>query len=106
MSMGEYYEDMTEQTDRDNEMDRLEKIAQAKILEDKIKKLIQQQSKIIIDVAIAARDKEWWTWLNKIAYKRAFPQNKESDWYGEFYCISSKDLQERKKSLGESYERL
>jgi hypothetical protein len=59
MSMLEYYQDqeIEAMANRDNEIDRLEKIAQDKILEDKTKKLIQQQMGIIKSEIIAARDK-------------------------------------------------
>lgn len=68
MSMAEYYQDqeMEAMASHDNEIDRLEKIAQAKILEDKTKKLIQQQMGIIKSEIIAARDKEWVAGSNKL----------------------------------------
>ena len=90
MSMADYYQDqeMEAQAARDNEEDRLEKIAQAKILEDKTKKLIQQQSKIIIDTAIAAHDKEWMDWIEKTFY----PSANWSDFDNEVWKARKKEI--------------
>jgi hypothetical protein len=57
----------------------------------------------ILKAQLAKTDEEWAEWINKISHKRAFPQNKETgsfDSNAEFYCISSKDLQSRRKEIG------
>ena len=64
MSMAEYYQDqeMEAMANLDNEVDRLEKEAQAKAFEKRTKEIMQQQMVIIKSEIIAARDK-WWRGL-------------------------------------------
>jgi hypothetical protein len=62
----------------------------------------------ILKAQLVKTDKEWVEWIKKISHKRAFPQNKESADFNsnaEFYCISSKDLQERKRCIALDWQR-
>lgn len=111
MSMGEYYEDMVDKADRDNEDDRLERIAQAEKLDNRTKELISQQAKIIMKASISVNNAEWKSdikkaWNEYVIYPITIdPEKSRGNTHVTFYQKPEfpeflKKWQERKRSVG------
>jgi hypothetical protein len=86
--MAEYYHDqeIEDMAERDNEIDRLGRLEQIRDLDKRTKELIQEQSKIIIEAAIAARDK-WWVERLILAERKC--RDLKCGYYRECGCIDS-----------------